>query len=47
LLLDSWRFNVGRYPPMDPDTRRMLANYFRPHNERLSHLLGRDFGWDR
>jgi len=44
---DTGMLNVGSYPEMNPDTRRMLVDYFRPHNERLSRLLGRDFGWDR
>lgn len=33
--------------PMRPDTRQGLVDYFRPHNQRLYDLLGRDFGWDR
>jgi len=39
--------NIGTYPKMNPDTRRMLVDYFRPHNERLRALLKRDFDWDR
>lgn len=27
------------------ETRRRLAEAFAPHNERLSELVGRDFGW--
>ena len=34
------------YPPLDPVTRQWLADYFRPHNQRLYELLGVDFGWD-
>ena len=26
-------------------TARRLAEFFRPHNQRLYQLLGRDFGW--
>ncbi len=44
---DPFRLNAGSYPPMRRDTRRMLVDYFRPHNERLYELLGRDLGWDR
>jgi hypothetical protein len=29
-------------PLLDPDTRRSLASCFRPHNERLERLVGRD-----
>lgn len=38
--------NDGSYPPLEGETRAALADYFRPHNERLYELLGRDFGWD-
>ena len=39
--------NVGRYGEMSPGTRDRLVEYFRPHNRRLSELLGRGFDWDR
>lgn len=34
-------------PELEPDesTMRELAAYYRPHNERLFALLGRDLGW--
>jgi len=36
-----------RYPPMRPETRARLVEYFRPHNEALAELLGRALpGWD-
>lgn len=31
-----------RYPPMRPETRARLAEYYAPHNRKLSDLLGRD-----
>jgi hypothetical protein len=31
---------------MAPETRERLREYFRPHNQRLYELLGRDLGWD-
>jgi hypothetical protein len=34
------------YPPMKPATRKRLMAYFKPHNQRLYELLGRDLGWD-
>jgi hypothetical protein len=34
------------YPPMREATRRSLAERFKPHNERLYDLLGRDLGWE-
>ncbi|MBA2692057.1 MAG: sulfotransferase domain-containing protein [Rubrobacter sp.] len=42
----------GKYMPgsyvegMDPETRRRLVGYFRPHNERLYGMLGMEFSWD-
>jgi hypothetical protein len=32
---------------MLPETRERLREYFRPHNQRLYELLGRDLGWER
>jgi hypothetical protein len=32
---------------MPGDVRETLADYFRPHNERLYELIGADFGWER
>jgi hypothetical protein len=37
--------NEGSYAPLPDATRSALIDYFRPHNERLYELLGRDFGW--
>lgn len=39
--------NKGSYLGMDPAIRGRLAEYFKPHNERLYKYLDRDFGWDR
>jgi hypothetical protein len=39
-------YNTGSYPPLQGPTRAALVDYFRPHNERLYALLGRDFGWE-
>lgn len=40
------QFNAFSQDSMEPDTRARLEDHFRPHNEHLSRLLGRDFGWD-
>ena len=41
-------FNSSTYQAkMEPETRKRLLTYFEPYNERLSTLLGRDFGWHR
>ena len=39
--------NVGSYKEMNKGTRKFLIEYFKPHNERLSKLLQRNFDWDR
>jgi hypothetical protein len=42
--------NLHVAPPYDPipgEVRAQLDEYFRPHNERLYELVGRDFGWGR
>jgi hypothetical protein len=42
----SRRLNAGQYATMPDGLRQRLAAFYRPHNERLYDLLGRDFGWD-
>ena len=39
--------NVGSYKEMNKGTRKFLIEHFKPHNERLSKLLQRNFDWDR
>lgn len=46
-LTDIAKHNVGSYPEMSPDTRKMLIEYFRPYNERLGQHLNTKFDWDR
>jgi hypothetical protein len=38
-------YNQKPYPGLAPDTRRKLAEFFAPHNQRLYELVGRDLGW--
>jgi len=38
-------FKQGTYSPMDPELRKSLEEYFRPHNRRLEQLLGMKFPW--
>lgn len=48
---DGWkakgyeRYNATEHAPLEPAFRQQLADYFRPHNERLYALLNRDFEW--
>ena len=44
-LNDFKAYNQKPYQPIRPETRRSLAEYFAPHNEKLYEYLGRDFGW--
>lgn len=42
------RFNAARRTTADTDereARRLLAQHYEPHNQKLAELLGRDFGW--
>jgi hypothetical protein len=39
-------FNAFGEGSLDPATREHLVEHFRPHNQRLSELLGRDMRWD-
>ena len=40
--LEERNLKPVKYPPMAPETRASLADHFRPGNEKLSALLGRD-----
>jgi len=42
----SKKYNVGSYEQMNDNTKKFLKNFFKPHNEKLYHLLGRNFHWD-
>jgi hypothetical protein len=39
--------HVAQYDSIGAQARAELADYFRPHNERLYELVGTDFGWER
>ena len=41
------KYSYGRYADMDEGLRRELAEYYRPHNERLYALAGENLGWER
>lgn len=53
LNLPAWdlnqfkQHNSGQYSDMDPATRNRLVQFFKPHNEKLYRLLGREFDWDK
>lgn len=39
-------FNVQDYPEMKSETRKLLQDFFRPHNERLFKIIGKRFDWN-
>jgi hypothetical protein len=39
------KLNRTAYPPMTPETRMRLLEFFAPHNARLFGLLGETFDW--
>ena len=45
-IKDLTKRNEAKYPPMNPETREILSNYFKPYNEKLYSLIGKDFGWE-
>ena len=38
-------YNRASYPEMGDKTQQTLLEFFRPHNERLFEILGREFNW--
>ncbi|QTA90752.1 sulfotransferase domain-containing protein [Desulfonema magnum] len=40
------KYNSSHYSDMKPETRKYLADYFAPHNEKLYRYLGMDFKWE-
>jgi hypothetical protein len=39
--------HTATYESIAPEVRARLTDYFRPHNERLYELIGKDLGWER
>ena len=45
--MPTFKLNSGSYPMMAQATRRLLANFYRPHNRILENWIGRAFEtWD-
>lgn len=40
-------YNLTNDKDMKIETRNMLIEYFRPHNEKLYKLIGQKFDWDK
>ena len=45
-LADYPKYNIGSYPQVSSELRQKLADFFRPHNQKLEEYLGRKFNWD-
>ena len=41
------KVNVSKYSKMNPDTRKILINFFKPYNEHLFKFLDRKFDWNK
>jgi hypothetical protein len=41
------KVNVSKYSKMNPDTRKMLIDFFKPYNEQLFKFLDRKFDWNK
>lgn len=39
------KINVGSYQQVDTETRKQLAEYFKPYNQQLEEFLGLNFNW--
>lgn len=53
LGLTSYKLNVyeqhnsGDYSKMNPKTRKILVDYYKPYNEELYQFLGTNYNWDK
>jgi len=41
------KVNVSKYSKMNPETRKILIEFFKPYNEQLYKFLNRKFDWDK
>jgi len=41
------KVNVSKYPKMNPETRKILIDFFKPYNEQLYKFLNRKFDWNK
>lgn len=45
-LAEYPNYNPGSYNPLSDDLRQTLAEFFRPHNQKLEEYLGIKFNWE-
>jgi len=41
------KVNVSKYSKMNPETRKILIDFFKPYNEQLYKFLNRKFDWNK
>ena len=41
------RYNSQKNPEIEPEIRKKLVEYFKPHNKKLYELLDEKFDWDK
>jgi hypothetical protein len=41
------KVNVSKYSQMNPETRKILIDFFKPYNEQLYNFLNRKFDWNK
>ena len=41
------KHNVGKYPKIQESTRKLLVDYFRPYNQELFKLIGKELDWNK
>ncbi len=46
IINDNEIMEKGNYTPMDKKIRNILANFYKPHNEKLFELIEQKFEWD-
>jgi len=46
-IKDFTKQNKREYPPMKDETRKLLIEFYKPHNEKLYSLVNQHFDWDK
>ena len=46
-IRDFTKQNKREYPPMKDETRKLLIEFYKPHNEKLYSLVNQHFDWDK
>ena len=46
-IRDFTKQNKREYPLMKDETRKLLIEFYKPHNEKLYSLINQHFDWDK